>query len=667
MPSGFQIYTDPGVNPQPPREPTQPVRHNENKIEIPRLNKAKDTKDSRSYIMDDLMPKTRFAFDIWKHYPIDGGEMSYEELRLREWKRTQRDLALRQRTNDLERENEIYKSKVETLTSQIEELVQQVQELQIRGSQQQQQQHHHQQQQQQQHDDTVMMEQCPSPTMTHGGRFSIIPKSLQIAQGDQADQDIPDMSMSICNPGVSVVDDLWSHTTANKFTLPIDQSAYIRQNIPTSTPNNKRQEPKQLNMVNRRRSSRAHMAGSPTLKLSPITETSRDGNSKSSSSSSSGTPSTIKKARPEANDMPLQVELDPNDPASYMSLLANFCEPLDKVQGFYRAPRGLPMMRNAASLQAGSDTYLVQKEIAPGIYSAQLLPDDSNEEESSSMDFAIKSVCCRVDKPANEWIFYICTEFHNRLPRLKTKPDIELSVMMTNPAIIYSDASVVIDEYTRYITLQDFIDASQETKRPFPKSIAAYVALELIQIVRQMHRCDIMHLNIRPSNMLIMTAPSNDDLNNLCEQTTMVKLIGFERAMDFRLVSQDFKFEGPLIGLPCSNYFESQPWSFEADWLGTLNCINQMFFNEDLSIKKDSENRWSVDKQFKGLPTDIWSTLYDKFLNTKDPSDLDSTIDTAIDELSTWIKANANFVMKEVTTFDDFVEKSKKSLDETRA
>lgn len=662
MPTGFQIYTDPGVKPQLPREPTESDRRNEDKIDIPRKNKPKERDDKRTFILDDMMPKIRFAFDIWKHYPIEGGELSYEELRLKEWDRKQSELALKNRVQYLERENEIHKSKVESLTRKNEELIQQIREL-----QQQEQQNH--QQRQQQPDDTVMMEECQqSPTLMHGGRLSIIPKSLQMAQ-DQGDHDIPDMSMSIHNP--SVVDDLWAHTAANKFTLPIDQSAYIRQNIPTSTPNNKRQEPKQLNMVNRRRSSRAHMGGSPTLKLSPITETSRDGNSKSSSSSSSETPSTIKKARPEAIEAPLQLELNPNDPVSYMMLLANFCESLDKVPGFYRAPRGLPMMRNAASLQAGSDTYLIQKEIATGIYSAQLLPDDSNEEESSSMDFAIKRVCCRVDKPANEWLFYICTEFHNRLPRLKTKPDIELSIMMTNPAIIYSDASVVIDEYCRYITLQDFLDASQEAKRPFPKSIAAYVALELIQIVRQMHICDIVHLNVKPSSMLIMAAPSNDDLKNVREQTTMVKLIGFDRAIDLRLVPQDFKFEGHLGGFPCSDYFESQPWSHEADWIGVLNCINQMFFKQNLSINKSSDGRWTVNQQFKGLPTEIWTDLYDKLLNAKETSDVESMIESAIEELSTWINANANFVMKEMTTFDELVEnkmeKSKRCLDETGA
>lgn len=621
-PTNFQIYVDENapINTNPPVPVVQ---------------------TGRKFVPDELLPKVRFAFDIWKHYPVDGDEISAEELLLASWYKRQQELAVKLRLEELERENTELKNLIENLESKIEDLMQK-----------------------------PAMSIChDSPTMkvdVGGDRLSIVPQSLQPVQEGMG----MDMSVSMCkdvNNGTSVIQDLWRLTkpqNLDKFTLPIDQSQFIKDNIPTSTPSSKRQssEEPRRNMLNQRRMSRPIMGGSPTLKLSPITETSRDGNSKSSSSSSgmSATPSTVKKIQPlnlVPNTEPDR-ELDPNDPTTYNRLLRTISEPLDCLPGYFRIHRALPKIKQESEFHAGADIYMVGKLLCPQakIFTAQLLNEDSDD---SVLD--MKTVCFRVDEPANEWIFYVCTELHRRLAKLKISPDIELSVMMTSPALMYNDGSILIDEYHRFVTLQDYLDACSQAGRVFPKAVAAYISVELMQVVRQIHSCEIIHLNIIPKNILLTCCPTREDIENVDQRTSNVKLIGFDRALDMRLVTGNFKFNGQLNDIRCCQMIDGQPWSHEVDWFSILNCIHKMFFQEDISPIKRENGRWIVDKQFKGFPTDIWETLFDELLNIKDQETTISMIDRVTDDLNTWIKANLGFVLKEATMLDDVVEKFRKS------
>lgn len=601
-PTNFQIYDE---NSAPSAPPVHPV---------PEAPPAVPT-DRRKFLADELLPKTRFAYNIWKHYPIHGDELSIEEIRLAERIKLQRELEIVQRLEELERENIELKQTIETLNDII-------------------------QQHQQKPTTSICADSPPIKADIGGDRLSIIPQSLQPVH------ECMDMSVSMCKDphnGTSVIQDMWRLTKPqnfDKFTFPIDQSQFIKENIPTSTPSSKRhssEEPRR-NMLNNRRMSRPNVGGSPTLKLSPITETSRDGNSKSSSSSSamSATPSTVKKVLPlrpvpsEESDK----EFDPNDPSSYHRLLVNLSEPIESYPGFYRINRRLPDVKQESEIVSGSDIYMIGKQLSEDakMFTAQLINDDSDE---SIME--TKTVCVRVDQPANHWIFYICSELHKRLAKAKSIPDIELSIMMTNPALMYVDGSILVDEYSRFVTLQDFLEACNETGRIMPKAVAAYITVELIQVVRQIHSCDIVHQSIKPSNVLLTCCLTREDIENVDKRTSIVKLIGFDRGMDLRLCTEGFRFKD--------------------DWVSVLDCIHWMFFGESLSPISSEDGRLSVDKQFKGFPTNIWSSLFDELLNFQDQDDKCAIIDRIADELNTWIKANLGFVLKEAVTLEDILEK----------
>lgn len=657
-PSKFQIYVDQSI-----RQPTSDANVDVSVNRGENYQIIEDPNPPTRFKPEKLADNQRFYFDERQIYPLypDGGELSLEEIKLKRWLKNKERFEERKRIDHLERENEELRQKITELVQQIEENHRHVPRPSIIP------------QSMQPTQDTQDVDM--SITLKHPlpSRLSVVPQSLQPAQ--DADMSLYDANCS----APTVVHDMFCSTAAinkntsnfDKFTVPIDQSQYIRENVPTSTPTNKGQSSDKRPIHVIRRFARPSMDGSPTLKLSPIVETSRECNSKSSSSSSaSTTPGTIKKlplAEPVVVEEPDR-PLDPKDPTTYRSLLRGLIEPLDRRNGFFKLNRSVPKIRPGACFIAGEDSYLVDKELSQEnkLFKGQLLTDDSDDD---SAEPPIKAICLRVDQPSNEWLFYICSELHRRLVKQKTKPDIELSVMITNPAVLYSDGSVLVDEYFRFVTLQHFFDACIELNKPFPKSVAAYITAELLQIVRQIHSCNIAHLNINPRNIIITGCPTREDITNVEETTSIVKLIGFDRAMDFRLLPPDYKFETQLDDLTTCEMMDSKPWTYEVDWFGTLRSIYKMFFLEDMSVCKVND-RWAINRKFKGnhendvFPTSVWSSLFDKLLNIEDDADsVNSTVNSACEELINWVRANVSCVLKGAVdlekVLEDFCENNK--------
>lgn len=76
--------------------------------------------------------------------------------------------------------------------------------------------------------------------------------------------------------------------------------------------------------------------------------------------------------------------------------------------------------------------------------------------------------------------------------------------MSVNPAVIYNNGSILVDELSTNGTLIDIINSLKAQNKPFPKSIAAYFSLELLLIMQQIHKCHIIHADVKPDNVLVL-------------------------------------------------------------------------------------------------------------------------------------------------------------------
>ncbi len=180
-----------------------------------------------------------------------------------------------------------------------------------------------------------------------------------------------------------------------------------------------------------------NFVGGMTAKLSPIVETSREYNSKSSSSSS-GTMSSAGVSAIGRRQRALSgVEnIDPFDLNILTQLMESLPEPIESRKGFYRMKKSLPKIKQReTTLKLGNDHYLIDRLVATGayahVYAAQIddTSDSYDTEDSTNCSGLSKIIsqkwfALKISKPSNEWEFYICDELHKRLARSKHLPDI---------------------------------------------------------------------------------------------------------------------------------------------------------------------------------------------------------------------------------------------------
>ena len=382
---------------------------------------------------------------------------------------------------------------------------------------------------------------------------------------------------------------------------------------------------------------------------------------------------------------------DPFDAKLITNLLDDLDETIDKRKGFKLIRKCLPKIKESLTklpLGPTGDMYIVQELKDEGayakVYTAQIECGDdgimdgysctsNNNTAISDIQFN-KFFALKICRPANMWEFYIVDEMHKRLSR-KQGIDIELSVQMGNPAVLYQDASVLVDEYCPNGTLMKIVNVYKKAKKSFPKSMTAYFALELMLVIRQIHECDIIHADVKPDNVLILNFPTREEVISVIRRTSAVKLIDFGRGIDMSLFPKDtlFMHHVETKGSACPEMLDNLPWSHQIDWFGFLDCMHVMIFQDYIDIYKDPESGfWSLNKKVnkRNHLKDMWEPLFDQLLNL--PSSLSSSspsspeddvrtrqqiVDQAIADLTSYTRDHLDEIYKESMEMEAFVER----------
>ncbi len=79
----------------------------------------------------------------------------------------------------------------------------------------------------------------------------------------------------------------------------------------------------------------------------------------------------------------------------------------------------------------------------------------------------------------------------------------ELSVPSLNEIVFYNDGYLLINDLAPNGTLKNFIIKMQKIQTKFPSTLMSLFILELIIIIKQIHKCRIIHGDINPDNILV--------------------------------------------------------------------------------------------------------------------------------------------------------------------
>ena len=114
----------------------------------------------------------------------------------------------------------------------------------------------------------------------------------------------------------------------------------------------------------------------------------------------------------------------------------------------------------------------------------------------------------KVQKPANDWEFYICTEVQKRIPKPLS------SAFMAIPRnYVFQDGGVFVSYHQKLGTLLDIINIVKKVQgnKFCIEPMAAFFTIELLGMVDALHKAGIVHADLKADNLLLQVSRSDEE------------------------------------------------------------------------------------------------------------------------------------------------------------
>lgn len=296
--------------------------------------------------------------------------------------------------------------------------------------------------------------------------------------------------------------------------------------------------------------------------------------------------------------------LDPFSSELCKAFLTKIEFPMRENEDNYKVVNSnLPKLVKSQAASLGGTIYSIEKEVGRGSYGSVYRAVNTH----SGAVVAIK-----YQKPANSWELYICTEVKKRIKN----PDILPGFMDICSAVIAPNASVLVSEFSQYGSLLDINNTIRTaTTKVMHESLVMHFSSQILAIVDHLHKCNIVHADIKPDNFLLMQIPTvESDIPTL-------RLIDFGCAIDMNFFEKKRQFKKVIQtdGFTCIEMQEGRPWSFQTDLFCVAGTIHVMLFGEYMQLTKKYDSDWDIKQKLpRYLKKHVWTEVFQKLLNIKD-------------------------------------------------
>ncbi len=179
---------------------------------------------------------------------------------------------------------------------------------------------------------------------------------------------------------------------------------------------------------------------------------------------------------------------------------------------------------------------------------------------------------------------------------------------------------------------------------PFPYWFVLYLTLEMLHVLNYLHKCQIIHADIKVDNLLIDTLPTGDMSYFDDTRTKCLVLIDYNRSIDLGLLpaSTEFVAKNERKSLQCSEMRANRPWTFQIDYYGIVSSIYCIIFRKYMTTyTANGRNRIpsSVPRQYD----ELYDRLFDSFLNIASCQELPRLKEDFIKYFSILFKAELDF------------------------
>jgi len=323
----------------------------------------------------------------------------------------------------------------------------------------------------------------------------------------------------------------------------------------------------------------------------------------------------------ETANMSLEDDFDPFNPAVHQRLLTQVSIPPSQRHGYQRISGKLPQIRARSVQKLGDDTFYVSECKGEGGFAkvwAATRQDTDHDSTIAGIDAVLK-----VQKPANEWEWYICTEVQERLQQ---GPDarLENGFMSIPRCYSFDDGGIFVSYHQKLGTLLDITNLTKKcgVQKSCIEPMAMYFTIEMLGLVEALHKINIIHADVKADNFLLQAIPSINKNATSAQQMfsslqPALQLIDFGKAIDLSILPNNTIFSSLVKtdGLKCVEMREGKPWKHHIDYFGLAATTYCLLFGNYMEIVQVG-GVWEVKGSYKRWwQVPLWKEFFAEFLN----------------------------------------------------
>ena len=106
-----------------------------------------------------------------------------------------------------------------------------------------------------------------------------------------------------------------------------------------------------------------------------------------------------------------------------------------------------------------------------------------------------------------------------------------------------------------------------ENEQTFPYWFVLYLTLEMLNILDYLHKCNVIHADIKADNFLIDQLPNSIEYFEP-HKTKCLVLIDFNRSIDLKSLPEDAQFEAKAANksLLCPEMKSNKTWTYQVNF-----------------------------------------------------------------------------------------------------
>lgn len=268
------------------------------------------------------------------------------------------------------------------------------------------------------------------------------------------------------------------------------------------------------------------------------------------------------------------------------------------ADGYKRIDINLNKLVPSTTLTLDTEAYDLEKCLGKGMYGTVFKASNLQTGET---------VALKIQRPAWVWEYYITREIRTRL----TNPHMLRGFMDVTMAYVTNNGSILVSEYSKFGTLLEVTNQIKiATGKPLMETLTIFFTIEMIQIIEYLHKCQIIHGDIKPDNFLLMRPPTED-------VRPTIQLIDFGCSIDMKLLPENTTFTQVIKteDFTCIEMQTGRPWTYQTDLYCLAATSHCLLFGNYMRVSNVS-GRWFISSKLpRYAKKAAWEQFFTELLN----------------------------------------------------